>query len=141
MSIQHTNMTLTFADVFHWQCFNRWASSHPATTAPAGYACPVCRGPVFPKPNQVSPVVTQLRGFLERANWARAGLGLDLVGFILKWAVAYMLTPYTVSYSNHYDVVDRCPMAQHLAPRADLCSSKAYYTRQCSGWLVCPNRQ
>ena len=35
---------LPFVDLFHWSCLNRYAISLPATTAPAGYQCPKCKG-------------------------------------------------------------------------------------------------
>ncbi|TWW74993.1 zinc finger protein-like 1 [Takifugu flavidus] len=66
-------------DVFHWHCLNNLASRLPLHTAPAGYQCPVCQGPVFPPPNLASPVADQLREQLSSVNWARAGLGLPLV--------------------------------------------------------------
>lgn len=67
------------ADLFHWECLDGWASAHPANTAPAGFRCPTCREAVFPAPNQTSPMIDKLRSQLQRANWARAGLGLPLV--------------------------------------------------------------
>ena len=30
-------------DVFHWDCLNKFASSLPPNTAPAGYTCPNCK--------------------------------------------------------------------------------------------------
>ncbi|CAG08891.1 unnamed protein product, partial [Tetraodon nigroviridis] len=66
-------------DVFHWSCLNNLASRLPLHTAPAGYQCPVCQGPVFPSPNLASPIADQLREQLSSVNWARAGLGLPLV--------------------------------------------------------------
>ena len=38
---------LLFVDLFHWSCLNRYAISLPATTAPAGYQCPKCKGIFF----------------------------------------------------------------------------------------------
>jgi len=49
------------------------------TTAPAGYACPVCQDCVFPAENIVSPVADELRSVLKEVNWARAGLGMPLL--------------------------------------------------------------
>ncbi|KAF6036101.1 ZFPL1 [Bugula neritina] len=66
-------------DLFHWSCLNKYALSLPVTTAPAGYQCPNCRGPIFPAPNAVSPVADKLKEFLTKVNWARAGLGLPLI--------------------------------------------------------------
>ncbi|KAM4611227.1 zinc finger protein-like 1 [Discoglossus pictus] len=66
-------------DLFHWSCLNDLASQLPPNTAPAGYRCPSCQGPVFPSSNLVSPVATTLREKLSTVNWARAGLGLPLI--------------------------------------------------------------
>lgn len=66
-------------DVFHWACFNSLASRLPLHTAPAGYQCPTCQGPVFPPTNMASPIADVLKDRLSSVNWARAGLGLPLV--------------------------------------------------------------
>ena len=66
-------------DVFHWSCLNNLASRLPLHTAPAGYQCPTCQGPVFPPSNLASPVADMLKDQLSSVNWARAGLGLPLV--------------------------------------------------------------
>lgn len=66
-------------DLFHWSCLNDLASQLPPNTAPAGYQCPSCQGPVFPPNNLVSPVASTLRDKLSLVNWARAGLGLPLI--------------------------------------------------------------
>uniref|UniRef100_A0ABM5F508 Zinc finger protein-like 1 n=1 Tax=Pogona vitticeps TaxID=103695 RepID=A0ABM5F508_9SAUR len=66
-------------DLFHWSCLNEMASQLPKNTAPAGYQCPSCQGPVFPPANLVSPVASVLRDKLSTVNWARAGLGLPLI--------------------------------------------------------------
>ncbi|XP_030648383.1 zinc finger protein-like 1 [Chanos chanos] len=66
-------------DVFHWSCLNDLASRLPLYTAPAGYQCPTCQGPVFPPSNLASPVADMLRDQLSSVNWARAGLGLPLI--------------------------------------------------------------
>ncbi|ODN03005.1 Zinc finger protein-like 1 [Orchesella cincta] len=61
-------------------CLDSWARSLPATTAPAGYTCPVCeRMCLFPALNQVSPIADALRDRLAEVNWARVGLGLPLL--------------------------------------------------------------
>lgn len=73
------NIFFPCPDVFHWSCLNNLASRLPLHTAPAGYQCPVCQGPVFPPPNLASPVADQLKEQLSTVNWARAGLGLPLV--------------------------------------------------------------
>uniref|UniRef100_G3QA77 Zinc finger protein-like 1 n=1 Tax=Gasterosteus aculeatus TaxID=69293 RepID=G3QA77_GASAC len=66
-------------DVFHWSCLNNLASRLPLHTAPAGYQCPTCQGPVFPPSNLASPIADVLKQHLSSVNWARAGLGLPLV--------------------------------------------------------------
>ncbi|XP_062892319.1 zinc finger protein-like 1 isoform X1 [Mobula hypostoma] len=66
-------------DLFHWSCLNDLASRLPRNTAPAGYRCPSCSGPIFPPDNMVSPVASVLKERLATVNWARAGLGLPLV--------------------------------------------------------------
>uniref|UniRef100_A0A8C4N9Y3 Zinc finger protein-like 1 n=1 Tax=Eptatretus burgeri TaxID=7764 RepID=A0A8C4N9Y3_EPTBU len=66
-------------DVFHWDCLSSAASQLPATTAPAGYQCPGCAGPIFPPLNMVSPVAMVLREMLGTASWARTSLGLPMV--------------------------------------------------------------
>ncbi|XP_018592697.2 zinc finger protein-like 1 [Scleropages formosus] len=66
-------------DLFHWSCLNELATRLPLHTAPAGYQCPSCQGPVFPPSNLASPVADVLREQLSSVNWARAGLGLPLI--------------------------------------------------------------
>uniref|UniRef100_A0A915AFD5 Zinc finger protein-like 1 homolog n=2 Tax=Parascaris univalens TaxID=6257 RepID=A0A915AFD5_PARUN len=65
--------------LFHWDCLDAWARRFPPNTAPAGYRCHLCREAIFPTPNQTSPTIEVLRSILQRANWARAGLGLSLL--------------------------------------------------------------
>ncbi|XP_064408019.1 zinc finger protein-like 1 [Latimeria chalumnae] len=66
-------------DLFHWSCLNERAAQLPKNTAPAGYQCPSCKGPIFPPANLVSPVASTLREKLTSVNWARTGLGLPLI--------------------------------------------------------------
>lgn len=66
-------------DVFHWACLDNLASRLPLHTAPAGYQCPTCQGPIFPPSNLASPIADVLREQLSSVNWARAGLGLPLI--------------------------------------------------------------
>ncbi|XP_073207990.1 zinc finger protein-like 1 isoform X2 [Lepidochelys kempii] len=66
-------------DLFHWSCLNEMANQLPKNTAPAGYQCPSCKGPIFPPANLVSPVASVLQEKLSTVNWARAGLGLPLI--------------------------------------------------------------
>jgi hypothetical protein len=70
---------VTFSDVFHWVCLDKWARSLPNNTAPAGYTCPACSECIFPPDNLVSPVADALRKVLAEVNWARAGLSLPLL--------------------------------------------------------------
>ncbi|XP_051170434.1 zinc finger protein-like 1 homolog [Leptopilina boulardi] len=65
--------------VYHWRCLDKFARNLPATTAPAGYTCPICQSRIFPQSNLVSPVADVLREKLAGVNWARAGLGLPLL--------------------------------------------------------------
>lgn len=66
-------------DVFHWPCLAAWARALPPRTAPAGFRCPSCRGPLFPPPNLEGPLANALRARLAEAPWARPGLGLPLI--------------------------------------------------------------
>ncbi|XP_070839918.1 zinc finger protein-like 1 [Chaetodon trifascialis] len=85
-------------DVFHWSCLNNLASRLPLNTAPAGYQCPTCQGPVFPPCNLASPVADVLKEQLSSVNWARAGLGLPLIEEpigVLEETAANDVTDYT----------------------------------------------
>ncbi|KAM9788740.1 zinc finger protein-like 1 [Neosynchiropus ocellatus] len=77
--IDQDTIRLVCYDVFHWSCLNNLASRLPLHTAPAGYQCPSCQGPVFPPSNLASPVADVLKEQLSSVNWARAGLGLPLI--------------------------------------------------------------
>ncbi|KAM9847287.1 zinc finger protein-like 1 isoform 1-T2 [Aulostomus maculatus] len=77
--IAQDTVRLVCYDVFHWSCLNSLASQLPLHTAPAGYQCPSCQGPVFPPSNLASPVADVLKEQLSSVNWARAGLGLPLI--------------------------------------------------------------
>ncbi|XP_049599649.1 zinc finger protein-like 1 isoform X1 [Syngnathus scovelli] len=77
--IAEDTIRLICYDVFHWTCLNNLASRLPLHTAPAGYQCPSCQGPVFPPSNLASPVADVLKEQLSSVNWARAGLGLPLI--------------------------------------------------------------
>lgn len=65
--------------MFDWNALNQKFKELPATTAPAGYKCPSCSGPVFPADNQAGPVADTLREKLKTTSWARVGLGLPLI--------------------------------------------------------------
>uniref|UniRef100_A0A667GZM1 Zinc finger protein-like 1 n=1 Tax=Lynx canadensis TaxID=61383 RepID=A0A667GZM1_LYNCA len=56
----------------------------PRNTAPAGYQCPSCSGPIFPPTNLAGPVASALREKLATVNWARAGLGLPLIDEVVS---------------------------------------------------------
>ncbi|XP_045039390.2 zinc finger protein-like 1 isoform X2 [Desmodus rotundus] len=71
-------------DLFHWACLNERAAQLPRNTAPAGYQCPSCNGPIFPPSNLVGPVASVLREKLTTVNWARAGLGLPLIDEVVS---------------------------------------------------------
>ncbi|XP_061660282.1 zinc finger protein-like 1 isoform X2 [Syngnathoides biaculeatus] len=77
--IAEDTIRLICYDVFHWSCLNDLASRLPLHTAPAGYQCPSCQGPLFPPSNLASPVASVLKEQLSSVNWARAGLGLPLI--------------------------------------------------------------
>ncbi|KAM3869326.1 zinc finger protein-like 1 [Diretmus argenteus] len=77
--IAQDTVRLICYDVFHWSCLNNLAARLPLHTAPAGYQCPTCQGPVFPPSNLASPVADVLKEQLSSVNWARAGLGLPLI--------------------------------------------------------------
>ncbi|XP_032496678.1 zinc finger protein-like 1 isoform X3 [Phocoena sinus] len=71
-------------DLFHWACLNERAAQLPRNTAPAGYQCPSCSGPIFPPTNLAGPVASALREKLATVNWARAGLGLPLIDEVVS---------------------------------------------------------
>ncbi|XP_041750056.1 zinc finger protein-like 1 [Coregonus clupeaformis] len=77
--ISQDTVRLVCYDVFHWSCLHDLAARLPLHTAPAGYQCPSCQGPVFPPSNLASPIADMLREQLSLVNWARAGLGLPLI--------------------------------------------------------------
>nr|XP_020456175.1 zinc finger protein-like 1 isoform X1 [Monopterus albus] len=97
LTLQDT-VRLVCYDVFHWSCLNNLASQLPLHTAPAGYQCPTCQGPVFPPSNLASPVADVLKEQLSSVNWARAGLGLPLIeeaSKVLEETIANDVTDYT----------------------------------------------
>ncbi|XP_075876332.1 zinc finger protein-like 1 [Nelusetta ayraudi] len=97
LSAQDT-VRLVCYDVFHWSCLNSLASRLPLHTAPAGYQCPVCQGPLFPPSNLASPIADVLKEQLASVNWARAGLGLPLIEEpvgVLEETTANDVTDYT----------------------------------------------
>lgn len=98
-------------DVFHWSCLNELSSRLPVHTAPAGYQCPSCQGPLFPPPNLASPIADVLREQLSSVNWARAGLGLPLMEEpmgILEEAAPADVTDYN-DWSTFDDATAREP--------------------------------
>ncbi|XP_078516904.1 zinc finger protein-like 1 [Lissotriton helveticus] len=105
-------------DLFHWSCLNEMANQLPENTAPAGYQCPSCQGPVFPPANLVSPVASSLREKLSTVNWARAGLGLPLIEEteLIQELEPQDTTDYTDwssfnSTLNHHNNEDASPQA------------------------------
>uniref|UniRef100_A0A1I7UBI7 Zinc finger protein-like 1 homolog n=1 Tax=Caenorhabditis tropicalis TaxID=1561998 RepID=A0A1I7UBI7_9PELO len=76
---QGDTIRLNCLHLLHWRCFDDWAASFPATTAPAGYRCPCCSQEVFPPLNEVSPLIEKLREQLKQSNWARNALGLPVL--------------------------------------------------------------
>uniref|UniRef100_A0A3Q3WI22 Zinc finger protein-like 1 n=1 Tax=Mola mola TaxID=94237 RepID=A0A3Q3WI22_MOLML len=98
-------------DVFHWNCLNNLASRLPLHTAPAGYQCPVCQGPVFPASNLASPVADVLKEQLASVNWARAGLGLPLVR-------VYYSQDQSHIYPSHSYNTSQSPPPMSLSPPA-----------------------
>lgn len=65
-------------DVFHWTCLNKYCSSLPSNTAPAGYCCCDCNTPIFPSSSTPSPIYATLKKKLSTTQWARIGLGLPI---------------------------------------------------------------
>ncbi|XP_046628999.1 zinc finger protein-like 1 homolog [Neodiprion virginianus] len=96
---------LTCYHIFHWACVDAYARNLPATTAPAGYTCPVCGIAIFPQPNLVSPVADVLKEKLAGVNWARAGLGLPLLSDDREQKPTQerkvSVTEMSTSYQNH----------------------------------------
>jgi len=64
--------------VFHWTCLNKYCSTLPPNTAPAGYTCPDCNIPIFPSSSTPSPIYMVLKKKLATTEWARIGLGLPI---------------------------------------------------------------
>ncbi|MGH0187425.1 UNVERIFIED_CONTAM: hypothetical protein FKN15_025083 [Acipenser sinensis] len=119
---------LTCYDVFHWSCLNELASQLPRNTAPAGYQCPACQGPVFPTPNLVGPVAAALREKLTSVNWARAGLGLPLIE-----------EPEPAPEQESHDVTDYTDWSTFNKPSSSPAASsprKVYDTRDAGGSSV-----
>ncbi|VDM04527.1 unnamed protein product [Schistocephalus solidus] len=58
-------------DIFHWQCLDKHASELPATTASAGYECPLCSQSIIPLSNQGGPLAEALRAKLSTAKWMK----------------------------------------------------------------------
>ncbi|KHJ40844.1 Plus-3 domain protein [Trichuris suis] len=69
-----TCVRLLCLHIFHTQCLDKWAHSLPSNTAPAGYKCTLCKTMIFPKPNQVGPIVDALKDSLANLEWAQVGL-------------------------------------------------------------------
>lgn len=69
---------LSCYDIFHWDCFNKWALDHPSSTPASKYLCPDCKSPVFPPKALVSPVADVIREKFASVAWGRRCLGLPL---------------------------------------------------------------
>ncbi len=59
-------------DLFHWECFNKWAlENHGEATPASKYLCPDCKSPVFPPKALVSPVADVIRAKFATVGWGR----------------------------------------------------------------------
>jgi len=67
---------LTCYDIFHWDCFNKWALEHSESTPASKYHCPDCKSPVFPPKALISPVADVVREKFATVGWGRRCLGL-----------------------------------------------------------------
>ncbi|CDQ63645.1 unnamed protein product [Oncorhynchus mykiss] len=113
--IYQDTVRLVCYDVFHWACLHDLAVRLPLHTAPAGYQCPSCQGPVFPPSNLASPIADMLREQLSLVNWARAGLGLPLID-----------EPVEAIQDSTQDVTDYADWSTFDAPALD--TTEAYPT-------------
>lgn len=77
-SVEHGEVVrLACYDLFHWECFNKWAlENHGETTPTSKYLCPDCKSPVFPPKALVSPVADVIRAKFATVGWGRRCLGL-----------------------------------------------------------------
>ncbi|PRP87638.1 hypothetical protein PROFUN_04665 [Planoprotostelium fungivorum] len=57
--------------LIHPECLDVHASSLPNHTAKAGYQCPDCQKPIFPPPDNRSPLAQQINDHLSNASWSR----------------------------------------------------------------------
>jgi len=67
---------LTCYDLFHWDCFNKWALEHMESTPASKYLCPDCKSPVFPPKALISPVADVVREKFSTVGWGRRCMGL-----------------------------------------------------------------
>ncbi|KAI9348156.1 hypothetical protein BDR26DRAFT_1004639 [Obelidium mucronatum] len=64
-------LRLSCLDIFHLKCVNDMCSKLPETTAPAGYACPVCNAAIIPPDNVNTQIAELVRSAFSSANWAQ----------------------------------------------------------------------
>ncbi|KAJ3233160.1 Zinc finger protein-like 1 [Chytriomyces hyalinus] len=64
-------LRLACLDIFHVQCINNICDKLPETTAPAGYACPVCSAALIPPDNVSSQIAESVRSTFSNAKWAQ----------------------------------------------------------------------
>ncbi|KAL0994086.1 hypothetical protein UPYG_G00117590 [Umbra pygmaea] len=117
--ISQDTVRLICYDLFHWACLHDQAARLPLHTAPAGYQCPSCQGPIFPPSNLASPVADMLREQLSLVNWARAGLGLPLIE-----------EPVEAVQDSTQDVTDYAEWSTFDAPASE--TTEAYPTHSCT---------
>ncbi|KAI8617648.1 hypothetical protein BC830DRAFT_1227404 [Chytriomyces sp. MP71] len=73
---------LSCLDIFHVNCINGLGEKLPETTAPAGYACPVCSAALIPPDNVNSQIAEQVRNTFANAKWAQHILPKKSVGIV-----------------------------------------------------------
>ena len=87
-------------------CLNKYCSSLPANTTPAGYTCIDCNIPIFPSANTPSPIYTALKKRLCTTEWARVGLGLPITS-----------SPSVAATSNNKPAAESLPTASPAATK------------------------
>lgn len=74
---------LTCLDVFHKSCVEKYASSLPEHTAPAGFTCMACSAPIIPQANEEKPIAQELRKYLSTQSWAQPPKAIPEVNYAL----------------------------------------------------------
>ncbi|KAJ3077302.1 Zinc finger protein-like 1 [Podochytrium sp. JEL0797] len=64
-------LRLNCLDIFHRKCISELCEKLPETTAPAGYACPVCNASVIPPDNVNTQIAETVRVAFANAKWAQ----------------------------------------------------------------------